>query len=276
MKKKGFTLAEVLITLGIVGVVAALVIPGLVNDHQNKTNAARLAVAVNNFETALTTMISKEGAGDLYGTSAFRVAQGGQAYNDASQASNNALQINGTSSAAIQDSFIGNLAQYMSLTRVTDSINTYYGGNGPYVMDTNGKKGGITSTYGIDRAPMLAESKNGVLYAMRAFGFGDGNTITPQAAAARGTSLCSDAIDLAIDVNGKEGPNIHGRDIFDFYVGSDGILYPFGSDDTSLYDHGDRSATWRSSGYANCQLGSIGSGHGCTARVVAEGFKINY
>lgn len=31
MIKKGFTLSEVLITLGIIGVVAALTIPGLIN-----------------------------------------------------------------------------------------------------------------------------------------------------------------------------------------------------------------------------------------------------
>ncbi len=37
MKKIGFTLAEVLITLGIIGVVAALTIPTLVNNYQKKT-----------------------------------------------------------------------------------------------------------------------------------------------------------------------------------------------------------------------------------------------
>ena len=34
--KKGFTLAEVLITLGIIGVVAALTIPGLIANHRKK------------------------------------------------------------------------------------------------------------------------------------------------------------------------------------------------------------------------------------------------
>jgi len=38
MKNRGFTLAEVLITLGIIGVVAALTIPGLINNYK----AARL------------------------------------------------------------------------------------------------------------------------------------------------------------------------------------------------------------------------------------------
>ena len=36
--KRGFTLAEVLITLGIIGVVAALTIPTLINNYQKKIN----------------------------------------------------------------------------------------------------------------------------------------------------------------------------------------------------------------------------------------------
>ena len=37
INKKGFTLAEVLITLGIIGVVAALTIPTLVQNYQTKS-----------------------------------------------------------------------------------------------------------------------------------------------------------------------------------------------------------------------------------------------
>ena len=33
--QKGFTLAEVLITLGIIGVVAALTLPALIQNHKN-------------------------------------------------------------------------------------------------------------------------------------------------------------------------------------------------------------------------------------------------
>lgn len=36
MIKKGFTLSEVLITLGIIGVVAALTIPGLITQYKAK------------------------------------------------------------------------------------------------------------------------------------------------------------------------------------------------------------------------------------------------
>ena len=42
MKKRAFTLAEVLITLGIIGVVAALVMPTLIANYQKKVTVAKL------------------------------------------------------------------------------------------------------------------------------------------------------------------------------------------------------------------------------------------
>ncbi len=42
MKKLGFTLAETLITLGIIGVVSALTIPSLIAKHQEKTRIIKL------------------------------------------------------------------------------------------------------------------------------------------------------------------------------------------------------------------------------------------
>jgi len=52
MKKKGFTLAEVLITLGIIGVVAALTLPTLSTNAQSQANASKLASTVSDLENA--------------------------------------------------------------------------------------------------------------------------------------------------------------------------------------------------------------------------------
>ncbi len=52
----GFTLAEVLITLGIIGVVASLTIPGLVKDYQNKVYSTANMVFENRFGEALRQM----------------------------------------------------------------------------------------------------------------------------------------------------------------------------------------------------------------------------
>lgn len=45
--KKGFTLAEVLITLGIIGVVAAITIPTLITNHQKKVTVTKLQKAIS-------------------------------------------------------------------------------------------------------------------------------------------------------------------------------------------------------------------------------------
>lgn len=51
MRKIGFTLAEVLITLAIVGIIAALTIPGLSRNVSQKTIGPTLAKAINNLNT---------------------------------------------------------------------------------------------------------------------------------------------------------------------------------------------------------------------------------
>lgn len=45
--KKGFTLAEVLITLGIIGVVSAMTMPSLIQSTQNKELEVRLKTTYN-------------------------------------------------------------------------------------------------------------------------------------------------------------------------------------------------------------------------------------
>ena len=43
--RNGFTLPEVLITLGLIGVIAAITLPILINKHQNATTLAQIKVA---------------------------------------------------------------------------------------------------------------------------------------------------------------------------------------------------------------------------------------
>jgi prepilin-type N-terminal cleavage/methylation domain-containing protein len=65
MPKKGFTLAEVLITLSIVGVVAALTLPALqLNIQKNKIGPA-VAKAINTMTSVNQAALAEEGAGSL-------------------------------------------------------------------------------------------------------------------------------------------------------------------------------------------------------------------
>ena len=60
MKKSGFTLAEVLITLGIIGVVAALTIPSLIAKHQRRALEAAFKKSYANFHNAFNLTMQDE------------------------------------------------------------------------------------------------------------------------------------------------------------------------------------------------------------------------
>ena len=49
---KGFTLADVLVTLGIIGVVSAMTVPSLMQNHQRKTYVTQLHKVYNEFSQA--------------------------------------------------------------------------------------------------------------------------------------------------------------------------------------------------------------------------------
>ena len=53
MKKLAFTLAEVLVTLGIIGVVAAMTMPTLVSNHQKKVYVTQLKKVYTELTQAL-------------------------------------------------------------------------------------------------------------------------------------------------------------------------------------------------------------------------------
>lgn len=61
MKKLGFTLAEVLITLVIIGVIAAMTVPTLMNNTQGQENKTAFKKAISSMNQALTAEFSLEG-----------------------------------------------------------------------------------------------------------------------------------------------------------------------------------------------------------------------
>ena len=63
-KKAAFTLAEVLITLGIIGVVAALTLPTLIQNHQKQVYVTQLKKAYSTLNNAINKMAVDEGVVD--------------------------------------------------------------------------------------------------------------------------------------------------------------------------------------------------------------------
>ena len=68
MKKYGFTLAEVLITLAIIGVIAAITLPGLMADTTSAQIGPKLAKAVSMFEQGNEALLNANSADNLTDT----------------------------------------------------------------------------------------------------------------------------------------------------------------------------------------------------------------
>lgn len=67
-KKFGFTLSEVLITLGIVGIVAALTIPAIMKNYKNRLYVSELKKVYSQLTNATSSIMSDEHAQNFYET----------------------------------------------------------------------------------------------------------------------------------------------------------------------------------------------------------------
>lgn len=222
-----FTLAEVLVTLGIIGVVSAMTLPTLVKNHQR---------------TVFVTQLQK-------------------VYNELSQAAEKALNDNNAVSLA-ETRYNDNNAN-----AARNFLNTYFK---------------VVQECTTSMTPCFADE----------YTFMDGSTFDewggfslgesePCVSLASGASICmaggigSDERDdgrldwhgwaqLYVDVNGSQGPNIVGRDLFYMELYSDGKI-------TESYNI-DRSDFCNNvEDYDNTVYGI-----GCLSRIIKDGWKMDY
>ena len=237
--KKGFTLAEILITLAIVGVVASMTIPTLVTSNQKKVWANSLAKAANTIGNSLSLMISRDGSYGLSDSSLWEdVANGGD----------------------LKDALVEHLGEVMVITDGTYNVvpKTLY----------NVEKSTLFDDY------TMITTKAGITYFIK---------IAEDSYNIHDMQWTDMVADVIIDVNGEEAPNTIGKDIFGYLISDEGRLLPYGETGGGSI-HGDLYST--SAGNSNrygttwsvkCPDSSkADSGFCCTARVVAEGYKINY
>lgn len=82
--KKAFTLAETLIVIGIIGIIAVLVIPAFLNNYMRKTCATQLKMTVGQINKAIQTVIEEEKSNEDQDGGAFEnvdINQNGSAIN---------------------------------------------------------------------------------------------------------------------------------------------------------------------------------------------------
>lgn len=234
IKSYGFTLAEVLITLGIIGVVAAMTLPAVINNTKNK----ELETAFKKSYSQLGQAIQSIYLGDY----------GGSGMNIGSTTSNSAFK-----------EFVNNMQkQYKQSSICIDGqkncplsifpLETYSGTEGSQFINSN------YNTYNSKTTGGSTYCNDGIM------SITDGSFIFFDISNAEQTT--AGKFMVCIDVNGwKKKPNRLGHDFFMFEINQNtGKLLPMGLEDTAFPE--DKYCTLTSSNTQN--------GLGCTAKALSD------
>lgn len=197
VKKFGFTLAEVLITLGIIGVIAALTLPSLIQKKQTKELETGLKVAYSLINQAI--INANNGAGETLTSKNVEYRQFKSLImpyfdnpTDCSWAGNKGVT-NSIICGGGDDSGNEVNIKYKNFSKKSQSISTRYIDDGQFVL------------------------KNGMLIMIE-------NEKTP-------------TVYLTADINGaSKKPNAWGHDVFTFQLMDNGKLLPMGQEGTDFYN----------------------------------------
>lgn len=195
-RKLAFTLAEVLITLAIIGIVAAMTIPSIINSHKKIVTQVQLR-KVYSVMTQISQMVIAE--------------YGDMPYSDFYDGS----------SEKVQEWFIYYIKPYLKIDKVC------YEESGCWaypVVFLNGNSISNLTTKGIGGNNLTFRTIEGILFNI------DGN-IPADLMGLYGIESDVDAIVLHVDINGEKKPNILGKDIF-VLVFTDRGFVPAGNDKT--------------------------------------------
>lgn len=171
-----FTLAEVLITLGIIGIVAAMTIPGLISEHKKRVTVTKLKKSISVLSQA---------------TQLSYVENGFPSVEDM-------LQLD------LEDYFNKYWAPYMKYAVYCKTYSDCgYKTKLPFIM-SNGKKSGYQLT---PDANFTFYTNDAMIYSIQIRGYCNHDYTYGK--------YCTDGITtVVIDINGSKEPNILGKDVF--------------------------------------------------------------
>lgn len=193
----GFTLAEVLITLGIIGVVAAMTIPTLMN----QTNQLESITALKKSNSVLSSALKLTS-----------MDNGGVLSNSFTNA----------------EDFKNQLSQNLKVLKDCNNpgIGTCWPKSTKYLNNGMDLVLAWATFLGGDPSIILADGSS--LH----FDYTDGDPLCKSNWS--GESSVSDVcLVVMVDVNGLKAPNVMGKDTFRFFVKNNAILVPFGADSTN-------------------------------------------
>ncbi len=265
MKKSfGFTLAEVLITLGIIGVVAAITLPSLIQKYQKKTYIEGLKVGISILEQGFKAAMADDGVDDLADTTMWKNCDGTNIPYSSPEWRNKcqpelSKYFKGIKFESVPDmQALGDSSNIMTNTdtcrKLVGKTNKWY-----YLNDKSKCRGwkniAVTLANGM-RADMLVGSE-GVSY--------DAGQIT------------------ALDVNGGKAPNTWGRDTFYLQILRDGRVVGYYSkakaEAYAKYNNKDITSViedFKTKREAECNNTTTEEGTACSSRVIDEGWVMNY
>ena len=189
MNKKAFTLSEVLIALGIVGVVAVLTIPGVMKNYQNRLYTAQFEKAYAQVSDAVQAIMSDEHVDDFYETTA---------------GSATTCETTGEKKCTAG---LGYFLQKYFKNSETDCLNL----SKPCMQKTTGA---YKTVGGANVAP-----PHGNYFVQTVTGTVIGGFYNPD----------NNCMSILVDVNGVSQPNVAGRDVFSFDIRKNGTIADYDS-----------------------------------------------
>ena len=246
LNKAAFTLAEVLITLGIIGMVAQMTIPTLMQSTEKQSNLARLKQFYSTFNQGMQMYMQSQDCSDLACTNIFNGM-----FQDADYKTNMDKAFSATFKGYIP------CADY----DCQESVKML---SGDVWTDFFSIDNGYTFKLA-DGSMVLIEDWDGE----NCPNWGNPSKITGHCAY------------IYADVNGNKMPNKMGRDVFVFFLAKSGDMYPYLGSEVTKYMWGDDTSAWKSN---DSYCGTAGSptipdyagGWGCAARIVESGWIEEY
>ena len=247
--KKGFTLAEVLITLGIIGVVAAMTIPTLISNYQKRQFVTGLQKGYSIMNNALKMALAEDLTDNLNQTSLWQALP-----EDSSQFGNpNAIDFS---------EFVGVLSKYLKVQKYCNPEE-----DGCFNIQYKILNGDDDDGFYTKSNRLKVYTADGLVYYFRL----KSNTINEDIY--WDDNLAYNLIGyIGIDVNGDSGPNQNGRDYFDILVFNNGKLMFPGTQEWKLIDNA--FGDWE--GVCDVQYTGMYPGDYCGARIFEEGWRMDY
>ena len=236
---KAFTLAEVLITLSILGIIAAITIGSIIPRYQERVRIVRLkkayAILTNSYEMAQS----------AYGpiTSWWQSSDVSVAKYDKNKGGNVAIHYASDAEEIAKMLYYGISYEEKEIPSYRSKYMGKFSDNNPEIGKPTAEKTAVYIT------------KDGIKLPKTLW---IGNKACNTNKGGKATNVCGD---IHIDVNGAKGPNIIGVDIFNFYVTPDGFVPIGGRGQTErpLTTYCDYNGTIQYNGY------------GCTAWALEKG-----